>query len=289
MLSHHPVFNKFKRWQGHVPNGYQVNFLGVLTNTLFADWPESPRGIVSPSYPDFDEEYFEWIDLLEAVTEARDHFTMIELGAGWGRWLANGVAAARQYGNIPYQVIGVEAEPNHFEWLKQHLDSNDVDPARRKLIEAAVSRHDGTECFLVGDAQKWYGQSIISPSFRSRLAGVVSKALGYSTNAMWKKVKAISLATLLDPLDSVDLIDLDVQGSELAVLTAVPDQLAKKVKRLHIGTHTQKIEVGLVNFLTPIGFEIRNNYAFGSEAETPYGKIKFQDGVQTWVNPRLLN
>lgn len=47
--------------------------------------PSPERRFVTTTLPAFDEEYFEWIDLLEAVTEATGEFTMIELGAGWGR------------------------------------------------------------------------------------------------------------------------------------------------------------------------------------------------------------
>ena len=36
--------------------------------------------------PPIDEEYFEWVDLLESVRDARGAYTMMELGAGYGRW-----------------------------------------------------------------------------------------------------------------------------------------------------------------------------------------------------------
>ena len=50
---------------------------------------------------------------------------MIELGAGWGKWIVSGAVAARRCG-IDSLVIGVEAEPEHYKWMREHLVDNDV-------------------------------------------------------------------------------------------------------------------------------------------------------------------
>ena len=90
------------------------------------------------------EEYFEWIDLLRAVAEPRDSFTMLELGAGWGRWLVDAWSALRLSNkeNLAIKLIGVEAEPQHFVWMQQHFRSNGLDPYQHRLIEAAVMARD---------------------------------------------------------------------------------------------------------------------------------------------------
>ena len=48
--------------------------------------------------------------MLEAVAEARGTFVMMELGAGYGRWLARAAAAVEQIAELSYKLIGVEAE-----------------------------------------------------------------------------------------------------------------------------------------------------------------------------------
>ena len=78
---------------------------------------------IAPEYPPFDDEYFEWIDLLEAVAGATNRFTMLELGAGFGRWTARAAAAAQQR-NLEYTLVAVEAEPTHFDWMLQNLQDN---------------------------------------------------------------------------------------------------------------------------------------------------------------------
>src|SRR5437868_2856291 len=132
-IAHHPVFSHFRRWEGPGEAGYDVSFLGAKIADKY--WSASRRDstvpeLVKPALPCFDEEYFEWIDLLEAVRGARDEFVMVELGAGYGRWLANAVAALRCSSGVPYLLVGVEAEPTHYLWLREHLEANGVDLSR---------------------------------------------------------------------------------------------------------------------------------------------------------------
>jgi hypothetical protein len=86
---HHEVFEGFRCWSGQVPSGFEADFLGSRYRTAYfkLSTPQADARY-APSYPPFDEEYFEWIDLLEAVRSARGRFTMLERGAGFGRWTA---------------------------------------------------------------------------------------------------------------------------------------------------------------------------------------------------------
>jgi hypothetical protein len=144
---HHPVFGRFTCWEGDVPAGASANWLGVITSPPYANWhlPEAERnldgGFERPGLPDLDdEEYPEWIDLLEAAAAAGEQFTMVELGAGWGRWLVNAVFAYRQlHPDGTLRLVGVEAEPTHFRGLTQHRQTNGIDLADADLIEAAVA------------------------------------------------------------------------------------------------------------------------------------------------------
>ena len=97
----------------------------------------------------------------------------------------------------------------------------------------------------------------------------------------------MTLDQILTKHDRVDLIDLDVQGAELEVLSSAMEPLSRKVKRLHIGTHSAKIEEGLRKLFSSHGWDNVNDYRCQSLNQTPYGEIEFQDGVQTWVNPAL--
>ncbi|MBA3430334.1 MAG: hypothetical protein H0U16_02480 [Actinobacteria bacterium] len=93
-MRHHPVLDPFEPLQVDLGDDWDVNFLGVRTRRMFWIGGDQPRQDAG-NLPRPDEEYIEWIDVLEAVSNARDRFTMVELGAGWARWLVNAVAALR--------------------------------------------------------------------------------------------------------------------------------------------------------------------------------------------------
>jgi FkbM family methyltransferase len=107
------------------------------------------------------------------------------------------------------------------------------DPAEHQLLEAAVSATEGDVWFHVGEPQDWYGQHI---ALHTELpAGGVDTAV--ATPRTFKKVRAVTLASILEPLDEVDLIDIDIQGAEAEVLAASVEALHAKVKMLSVGTH----------------------------------------------------
>jgi len=292
----HPIFDQFEPWSGEVDAGWTVNFLGVRTRDEFSvgmtGTISSERRHVQTHHPRFDEEYFEWIDLLEAVARAVGVFTMIELGAGWGRWLMNGAAAAARRG-IPVHLVGVEAEPTHFRWMKQHFKDNGVHGASLRLIDAAVAAEGGRVRFHVGDPSAWYGQAIDpneprpgpKPALLDRLRSLVRRPRTDARSIV--EVRAITLASILQDLERVDLIDLDVQGAEADVLESSADKLCEQVNRVHIGTHSAENEQRLRTLFGRLEWEKVNDYPCAAESETPWSRISFQDGVQTWVNTRL--
>jgi FkbM family methyltransferase len=253
---------------------------------------------VQTSYPPVDEEYFEWIDLLESVVSARKSYTMIELGAGYGRWAVRAAFAAQRYNQkLPYRLIAVEAEPAHFEWMRLHFSDNRIDPGKHSLIHGAVSDTPGEVSFYVGSGPDecrpaaWYGQSltqdyeVVTQIEEKRYCEfeVQRLASGFASIS----VPAITLTSILADLRQVDLIDFDLQGHEGSVVRSAIHELNAKVKRLHIGTHSPEIEVGLRELLTCHRWRCLADYPSSSTSQTPWGTVPFQDGVQSWVNPRL--
>ena len=255
-----------------------------------------------PSYPPpIDEEYFEWIDLLTAVVEAKERFTFVELGAGYGRWSIRAAAAARQFGILKVSLACVEAEATHFEWLRQTLIDNDLDPNAHLLRCAAVCGHGGQALFQLSkdrDSLRYapavfYGQAVVqapdSPAIlqlRDEIRAAMTRVLRHRVPSR-TAVEAVTLDEVLSPFASVDLIDLDVQGAELAIIDSSHNVLNDKVKRLHIGTHSATVERGLRKSLFRLGWTCTADYGCSTTTESPYGVVTFQDGVQSWLNPRL--
>ena len=101
-------------------------------------------------------------------------------------------------------------------------------------------------------------------------------------------VPSVSLRRILKDLPRADLIDMDIEGQELPVIRAAVTDLDAKVRRLHIGTHSVEIESELRQLLSGHGWRCVADYSLRSTNQTPWGDIHFENGVQSWVNPRLL-
>jgi FkbM family methyltransferase len=248
----------------------------IISDDFYEDEPHFYARHVQTEYPAANEELFEYIALLEAIDAAtKGQFTMLELGAGYGRWMVNAAKAAQQR-DLTCHFVGFEAEPDHFQMMIKHFRNNKVYPWSYHLIEAAVTDYDGTATFAVGSPKVSWSQTIVDGTDK------------WDTKWTGKKtVRAISLTTILKSLEAVDLIDLDIQGDEFKVLSAARDALSAKVKRVHIGTHEHDIELSLRQLFSSMGWECRYDYPCKRKSVTPFGKIAFQDGVQDWVNTKI--
>ena len=105
----------------------------------------------------------------------------------------------------------------------------------------------------------------------------------------WRSIciPKISLSGLLKDLERVDLIDMDIEGQELPSIRSAIEALDVKVKRLHIGTHSTEIESDLRELLSRHGWKCLADYSVFSTNQTPWGNVSFENGVQSWVNPRV--
>jgi FkbM family methyltransferase len=292
------VFAGIEPWEGEAGEGWTVNWLGVRTRASI----QSVRGTAATEFvrterPRPSEDFFEWLDIFESVAGSSGRYTVVELGAGWGRWLVNAAAAVQRLNPArPFLLVGVEAEPTHFRWLAQHFRDNGIDPRDHVLIRSAVSALDGSVRFRQGDPAAWYGQGIEPEDPAARASGPVSRLIRWGTNVLHdvrasqrvRRVPAVSLSTILQPLERVDLVDADVQGVEADVFEAAAGDLAAKVSRVHVGTHGRANEERLrCLFGEMLGWECRFDYPGGGERETPWGPVLFDDGAQSWLNPAL--
>jgi FkbM family methyltransferase len=291
---HHEIFRSFPCCGGAAPAGFAVNFLGVrMRRRFFPDGWWDDLGTSPTQHPPFSEDYFEWVDVLTAAAAASGTFRMAYLGAGFGRWLLSGAAAVARRG-LEARLVGVEAEPTHFRWMERAFRDNGHDPRRHRLIRAAVGGAAGEAFFTVGKADAWYGQAVVPAPvggppprrglFRSALALL---GLGRREEVRAQKVPCVTLDEALRGEGTVDLLDADVQGAEADVFESAAGRVDAQVKRVHIGTHSTEQETRLRALFGGLGWRPVHDYPFASHNETPYGVLRFQDGVQSWVNPRF--
>jgi hypothetical protein len=101
-------------------------------------------------------------------------------------------------------------------------------------------------------------------------------------------LNALTLDTILKPLDFVDYMDVDIQFAERTVLPAAIDELNNKVRRLHVGTHSREIHADLKAFFADYGWIGVFSFENSARHDTPYGEFSTSDGILTLLNPRLL-
>jgi FkbM family methyltransferase len=305
MAEHHPIFSSFTPFRGAVPPNFAGDYIGAKISHEFVAGlaVASQQCEYTATTPEFDEEYFEWIALLEAVAAAQGCFTMIELGAGFGRWVVRGGLAAKQRG-LAFKLVAVEAEPAVYAWLRQHFANNGIPPEEHMLLNGAATENAGEVRFNIAgprgsewderNPNGWYGQHMTA-THDLAVAGEADGSyyglpvLRHATGWRSIGVPGVSLSGLLRKLDMVDLIDMDIEGEELPIVTTNIKTLNRQVKRLHIGTHSKEIEAGLREVLGSNGWQCTADYSLFSKAQTPFGEISFENGAQTWVNPREVS
>ena len=289
----HLALDSLAPYEGAEEPGFSIDFLGIRTRREFSAGAAIAAMPVHTTGPH--EDYFEWIDLVESIMAAKDQYTMMELGAGYGRWAVRAAALSRKLRQLPFQLVAIEAEPRHYRWLQQHMSDNHIPHDARTLIQGVVSDHRDDVLFYVGspsgesdEPASWYGQAIIQTyeAVDEARSGNYEGQDVVRLKSGWKSVKtrAYILTDILPKTDRIDLIDMDLQGEELKVISAAIEALDQRVARLHIGTHSHEIETGLRQLLSQHGWECKADYPCAQTNQTPWGPVQFVDGVQSWVN-----
>jgi FkbM family methyltransferase len=281
------ILTRFRDMSAQPSPGFVTDFLGVR-HRHSALWPEA-RGIGAevlglPVPADFHAEAVEWIGMLKSVEAAKDSYTAIELGAGYGTWaIASGVAA-RKRGINRIKLYAVEGDPQHCRDMRQHFIDNGFDPDRHVLLQAAVGARPGKAQWpKVADSSKTDGWG-----FRPLLGGE-HDYMGRTFDNMIQ-VEVLALADLLNREPLWDLVHFDVQGHETDLVRSCPDVLNGRVRWMVIGTHSRKIEGEILDLLRTTSWRLENekpprfNYIPGAPS---LEAMTTMDGTQVWRNSRL--
>ena len=270
----YPTFRHFNFMEPHSDGVFQIDCLGAKARSYYM--PASWFNFVAQ--PMRNEMLFEWIDILDAVASGGDRVTVVDLGAGYGRWLVIAALAARQLDQIPH-VVGVEAETAHYKWMLEHFADNGIQPSAYTAIQAPVSDRAKEVIFVQGHPDAWYGQYIVEKT---------DSGFGEWPDARITKLHAISALNLIRRHPLIDALHMDIQGEELRVVPSIMKQATLNVRRMHVGTHTRQIDEVLPALFREYGWTPRFQFPCNSKAvATPFGSIDFQDGVQSWENPRV--
>jgi FkbM family methyltransferase len=286
-------FDVFPPVEVTIPAGHTHDYLGNLWPEHFGVTP-TPGSRVT-SIPDVTEEYFEFLDVFESVIDAQDRFTMMEWGAGFGRWTGIGVAAARLCGIHDLSVVCVEAHPLHIRHIEETFERLRLEQKKTAIYPWALSGKSGTDIFMIGIPseialdQPWYGQALSDFNDLKPSGKFYEGSPLLENNRGWQgiEVQVDTASSVLRNYGFVDLIDMDLQGAEADVVDECIDQLNDQVRRLHIGTHGLEIEERLRKTLSSNDWIKLRDLKVAAENDTPFGRVTCVDGVQSWFNPRF--
>jgi len=294
--SEREILERFRVPEAQLPKvpGYFTNFIGVETSfvvfpdvqprggRIFGDLPIPTDGLYGGAH--------EYISLLQAIERQRDagEITAVEIGAGWGPWItAAGVVCAR-LGFRRIELLGVEADPYRFEFMRQHLEHNLGKYSRAEKPEivcrtvCAAAWTENTKLFFpVIDPSRGHGGAAVTETSATDYRGV---AIPH------RAVNGLKLETICEPLDKIDYMHWDIQGAELDVAFSCHEFLSARVKSLFIGTHSPRMEGGLIQLFHKMQWDLLHYkpcvFHYDRSKPSVEGMV-ISDGELVVSNPRL--
>ncbi|MBO9578289.1 MAG: FkbM family methyltransferase [Microbacteriaceae bacterium] len=289
-----------RRWSAEVEGaepepGIILDWLGVRTSVDEYRMMALPReGKVIPGLPVPNNQVYapaiEYIGVITAVERAMARgkaFSMVELGASYGPWVTNSAVLALRAGAERVEVRAVEATRTGPDKILAHAERNGLvgrEGVTVRAFFAAVSAKRGHMFFPDLDSADDNGASATDRAVETDYRGKPVRGV---------KVPAITLDEVLDGLAVADLLHLDLQGGELALLKdrKFLAALDAKVAMMILGAHSREIEATALRTLTEHGWELfrerpaRLSWSPGGAAN-PVGWTVV-DGEQIWINPRF--
>ena len=192
---------------------------------------------------------------------------VFELGAGTGvvSLMVSGAIRFNTQNLKPTsaRVLAVEAEPNHYGWMTQHMQRQNINAT---TVFGAIGSRQGNYRFnATADPQANYGQSV-----NEEKGNIV--------------VPAHSIDSLSEEygFDHIHLLHMDVQGMEVEALRGASRSLRNgNIDYIIIGTHGLELENQLKQLLFPT-HELLIEQPAGQSLKLDYFETKFislTDGV----------
>ncbi len=278
------LFRQFASQTDPVP-GKITDFMGIRTTTGFHPWAEGYDNTVISELPLPDDqlraEAIEYFALFDALQRApSDTFAMAEIGSSYGPWTCAAAVCAARTGRTDLRLSAVEASSYLFNLIPFHLEENGVDRSVVRLINGACASERATLYFPKVSSHGDNGGQVASNAADTDYLNRVVEH---------EPVQAYPLTELL-PDGIVDLVHMDVQGHEVAVLTPVIESISQRVRNIFVGTHSRRIEGELLDLFHGAGWQLLRErptrFAYSGDLADVTAWTK-RDGGQYWHNPLI--
>jgi len=294
----HPIFDKFR----NELSGADGEFIAAPFNQKirrdFISASEAPPGDAAWQRS---HDYYKWIDMLEAVDRAEGSFAMIDLGAGFGRWLSAAALAAaglRDGRRLDLKLVAVEADDRKYERMATHLQDNGVDRAACALVNAVLSDYTGYSLFPKSfdscftpiidlDVRSDQIQAHLDQCYR-RGAWLITLPNDMFLYALKRTISVVHAMDMLPGQTIFDLLSIDIQGGELLAIQGSLNSINERIKKMHIRTTSRFNEFKIYKILTENNWVINRIYNSSSTAYGEFGDYWCEDGLISCVNGRFM-
>lgn len=276
-----PVIRAHQNSDRRPLTNHRVNFLGVAMNLDFVPTLGLTAEVEDIPIPaNWHACIAEWGAALRAVDLAKDRFTMIELGCGWGCWMNNTGVAARRRG-LDVKLIGVEGDLGHITFAQESLTTNKFSPGAYKLHHGIASATNGRALFPNQDVAG--GSWGLEPLFN---ASETEHAKALATGRYFE-LPMVALEDVIGNEPRIDLLHVDIQGGEVSLVRDSAKILSERVAFMVIGTHSRAIDGLVAEELLSKGWslEIERPTIYVLEDGVPSTRV---DGLQGWRNRNLF-
>ena len=278
------IIRKFEVVDRQGQPGFYTNFLGVRTALAYLPAflaPTDGQAEALPIPANWHADIAEWGAALRAVELAKDKFTIIELGCGWGCWMNNTGMAARLSG-LEVHLIGVEGDEAHLDSARATCALNGFSPDQLSLHRGIAAAVPGIALFprVTNGAEQWGLAPVFGASEEQRQEAIQS--------GHFDELPMIRLDDIAAEHERIDLLHIDIQGGEVDLIGGSLALVNKKVAYLLVGTHSRQIDGLFLDMMLKAGWklEIERPTIFSIDANGQ--PVVTVDGVQGWRNPRLL-
>jgi len=236
-------------------------------------------------WPVISEEYFEYADVLDAVSAYVEDvagksggvrkFVFVEIGAGYGHWTFTAHRALLQkVAQAEYKYVMVD--------VLGDLRGEIMNLARLNGVTSAPGPESPMHfhCGYVGAQGKSFEKNQQSDYFR--LWGLQ----GHKNSTPSAPISIQELLEIYEVPCAIDMVDIDIQTSEYVLFSspAVIELLTSRVRRVHIGTHGQN-DTLIRDVFSTHGWT--KTWDFPAQGiETKFGPVEFGDGVLSFVNQK---
>lgn len=283
-------------YSDHFSDGFGNKTL--LSNVLFCNSFRASRLQLPVPDDGYHAETIEYVALVDSVDRAApDHYCIVEIGAAWGPWVSLGGSLARRTGRDSITLVAVEADPPRFQQVARQLTLNQLrpeDPLPGRAVPDQWTRQGSVHCRLIQGAAGADAGILWFPKLNITDLGAAAAAERddhdyRGAEVAMQKVTAFTLDQILDGIEHVDLLHVDIQGSEYDLLSANLALLARKVDAMLIGTHSRVIEGNLIALLIDAGWHLEREKPCRVDWSRPTPDLTGRtvtDGCQYWRKRR---